>query len=158
MRNILALSAALALALTGGVAAADRFHGGGGGRVTVHGGGRTTVVHGGGRVVVHGGGGYGGYHGGGYGHGPVVHTGWGGGRGYYGGHGYYGGGYARRPIYVGRPIIHERYFDYYHRPGLIVENYGPRDGYLWVAGDWSWNGAEWIWMPGHYEPDGAYSY
>jgi hypothetical protein len=70
------------------------------------------------------------------------------------GGGYYGGGgYARRPIYVHRPIIRERYYNYYRRPALIVENYNPIAGYYWVPGSWQWNGYEWSWQPGHYEPD-----
>ena len=63
---------------------------------------------------------------------------------------------VRRPIYVSRPIIRHRYFDYYQRPAIIFESYGPRAGYYWVAGQWSWNGYEWIWQPGHYEPDPSY--
>ena len=70
----------------------------------------------------------------------------------------YGRGYvARRPIYVQRPLIRHRYVNYYERPALIVENYPPMDGYIWVAGAWQWNGYEWIWQPGHYEPDPAYT-
>jgi hypothetical protein len=65
-------------------------------------------------------------------------------------------GYARRPIYVSRPIIRERYFNYYRRPAIVVENYNSMPGYYWVAGSWAWNGAEWIWQPGHYEPDPNY--
>lgn len=61
--------------------------------------------------------------------------------------------YVRRPIYVQRPVIKYRYYNYYQRPSIIVENYRPMTGYIWVAGQWSWNGYEWIWMPGHYEPD-----
>ncbi len=84
-------------------------------------------------------------------------------RGYYRGGGrvivHEGRGYrpiVRRPIYVSRPIIRERYFDYYRRPALIVENYNAMPGYYWVAGGWVWNGAEWIWQPGHYQPDPNY--
>jgi hypothetical protein len=62
----------------------------------------------------------------------------------------------RRPIYVSRPVIHHRYYNYYRRPALIVENYNSIDGYYWVRGSWSWNGFEWIWTPGHYEPDPNY--
>lgn len=62
----------------------------------------------------------------------------------------------RRPIYVARPIIHQRYYNYYRRPAVIVENYAPQSGYTWVAGAWAWSGAEWIWQPGHYEPDQGY--
>ena len=68
--------------------------------------------------------------------------------------------YARRPIYVQRPRIHERYFDFHYRPQVIVENYAPMDGYTWIAGAWQWNGGEWVWAPGHYEPiaDAGYDY
>jgi hypothetical protein len=65
-------------------------------------------------------------------------------------------GYDRRPIYVSRPVIRERYYNYYRRPALIVESYNPMAGYYWVAGSWSWTGYEWTWQPGHYEPDPAY--
>lgn len=72
----------------------------------------------------------------------------------------YNGGYRysynRRPIYVSRPVIRQRYYDYRYRPSLIVESYPARDGYYWVAGQWTWNGGEWIWTPGHYEPDPSY--
>ena len=36
---------------------------------------------------------------------------------------------------------------------MVVENYNSMPGYYWVAGAWSWNGYEWIWTAGHYEPD-----
>jgi len=82
-------------------------------------------------------------------------------RGYYRGDGrvireggYYRG--DRRPIYVSRPIIRERYFNYYRRPALFVENYNAMPGYYCVAGSWVWNGGEWIWQPGHYQPDPNY--
>ncbi len=75
-------------------------------------------------------------------------------RGSYGyGGGYYRGGWGyRRPIYVGAPVIREHYYNYYRPPGLIVENYGPMDGYGWVRGHWAWSGYEWMWQPGHYQP------
>jgi hypothetical protein len=63
---------------------------------------------------------------------------------------------VRRPIYVQRPTIRYRYHNYYQRPAVLDENYAPMTGYYWVAGQWNWNGYEWIWMPGHYEPDPAY--
>ncbi|HEX7842588.1 MAG TPA: hypothetical protein VF469_34180 [Kofleriaceae bacterium] len=113
------------------------FHGGG---VVVRGGGEFRggrEFHGGG-VVVRGGREW---HGGGH---VIVRGG-----------GYYGG-YTRRPIYVHRPIIREHYFDYYRRPAVVVESYGPVTGYYWVAGSWQWNGYEWIWQAGHYEPDPNY--
>ena len=65
--------------------------------------------------------------------------------------------YVRRPIYVQRPVIRYRYTNYYQRPAVIVENYPARSGYYWVPGQWVWGGYEWIWNPGHYEPDPAYS-
>lgn len=64
----------------------------------------------------------------------------------------------RRPIYVQRPAIRYRYFNYYQRPAVMVENYPARDGYYWVAGQWQWSGYEWTWQPGHYEPDPNYQY
>lgn len=64
--------------------------------------------------------------------------------------------YVRRPIYVQRPVIRYRYYNYYQRPAVLVENYAAMPGYYWVAGAWSWNGYEWIWTPGHYEPDPNY--
>ncbi len=51
-------------------------------------------------------------------------------------------------------FIGARYYDYHFRPGLIVEDYPVRDGYVWVRGSWGWNGGEWIWSPGYYEPVG----
>jgi hypothetical protein len=63
---------------------------------------------------------------------------------------------VRRPIYVSRPIIRHRYYNYYQRPALIVENYNTMPGYYWVRGAWRWDGYEWIWEPGHYEPDPNY--
>lgn len=78
---------------------------------------------------------------------------------------WYGGGrvivrnearHHRRPIYVSRPVIRERYYNYDRRPAVIVENYNPVAGYSWVAGGWTWNGYEWVWLAGHYEPDPSY--
>ena len=154
-RIILAIAC---LGLAGGVASADRFHGSRGGS---HGGGSVTVRdHRGGcewRGAREGGvrgnvGVRGGYHGtynhGSYNYGhynrPVYTSG-------------YRHTYVRRPIYVSRPIIRQRYYDYRYRPQLIVENYPARDGYFWVAGQWTWNGYEWLWQPGHYEPDPNYT-
>ena len=64
--------------------------------------------------------------------------------------------YARRPIYVQRPVIRTHYYDVRYRPQIIVENYPARDGYYWVAGQWTWSGYEWLWTPGHYEPIESY--
>ena len=63
---------------------------------------------------------------------------------------------VRRPIYVSRPVIRDHYYSYYHRPTVIFENYGPRPGYFWVSGHWYWSGYEWLWQPGHYQPDPNY--
>jgi hypothetical protein len=65
----------------------------------------------------------------------------------------FGGGY-QRPLY--RPSINYHYRTYAQRPALIVENYDAVPGYVWVAGDWSWNGYEWLWTSGHYEADVSY--
>jgi hypothetical protein len=64
--------------------------------------------------------------------------------------------FVRRPIFVQRPVIRYHYYNYYQRPAVIVENYPTRAGYYWVAGQWTWNGYEWMWQPGHYEPDPNY--
>lgn len=55
-----------------------------------------------------------------------------------------------------RPMIRHRYFDVRVRPTLIVENYEPVPGYVWVAGRWQWDGREWIWASGYYAPDARY--
>jgi hypothetical protein len=141
-----------AMLVSTGAAQAEHFHGGGGSRGGggfhssggFHGGGGGGWHSGGGGVTVRGGGewrGGGGWHGGG---GEWRGGGgeWRGGAGWHGPVRYYGGGgyYPRR------------YYDYRYRPELIVENYGYRDGYIWVRGSWQWNGVEWIWYPGHYQP------
>jgi hypothetical protein len=149
---------ALALGLSSGVALADRDHHGGPSR----GDHRGVVEHRSGAVVIRD-------HGRDHGHdgrgGAVVRGGgeWrgrsfvnhGGGRvivrePYRHGYG------VRRPIFVSRPIIRDHYYNYYRRPTLVVESYGAMPGYYWVAGRWSWSGYEWIWQPGHYEPDPNY--
>jgi len=148
---------ALVLALTGGAAMADRGHGGGRGG------------HASGGVTVHS---NGGYHGGGYVHenrggwnrGTVVHENRGWNRGgvvVHENRGWAREGYRhgyRENIWLPRPVIREHYYNYGYRPSLIIEDYGPRDGYIFVRGNWQWNGYEWIWMPGHYEVDPAYAY
>ena len=141
---------ALVLGLSSGVALADR-HGDNRG-VTVEHRAAPTVVRDhrefhNNAIVVRDRGGYRGNYGGDW-HGGgrvIVHSGAG-----------YRPYYGRRPIYVSRPIIRERSFDYYRRPALIIENYNAMPGYYWVAGGWVWNGAEWIWQPGHYQPDPNY--
>ncbi len=77
----------------------------------------------------------------------------------------------RQPVYVNnnrytfhdgrvfnyqRPVINYRYTNYRYRPSILVENYETTPGYLWVAGSWSWNGYEWLWVSGHYEVDSRY--
>lgn len=74
-----------------------------------------------------------------------------------------GGGHARvqvsngRYVFPGgvvrtyrRPRIRERYYDVHVRPAVVVEQYDPVPGYVWVAGSWSWGGREWIWAPGYW--------
>lgn len=63
---------------------------------------------------------------------------------------------VRRPIYVQRPVIQYRYYNYYQRPRIVAESYAAMPGYYWGSGQWQWNGYEWIWQPGHYEPDPNY--
>jgi hypothetical protein len=149
-RIILALAC---VGLAGGVASADRFHGSRGGNTVHTGGSRGPVVR------DHRGGGE--WHGAREGGVRVTEGARWNNRPVYNRGGYYNSGYrynnyVRRPIYVGRPVIRERYYDYRYRPNLIVENYPARDGYFWVAGQWTWDGYEWQWQPGHYEPDPSY--
>jgi hypothetical protein len=154
MMKLLPLTA-LALSLSGGVALAD--HRGGDHRGSYeHRGASQVVVRD--HRDWHGNGGY-------IRERHDVHGGWnGGGRVVFRNDGYRHDGYrndgyryvSRRPIYVSRPIIRERYYNYYRRPALIVESYNTMPGYYWVAGTWTWDGAEWIWQPGHYEPDQSY--
>lgn len=66
---------------------------------------------------------------------------------------YFNGGFNRA---YQRPVFTTRYRDYYRRPALVVENYEPVTGYLWIQGTWNWDGYEWQWVPGHYEVDSAY--
>ena len=124
-RIILAIAA---VAMAGGVASADRWHG--------HRGNDRHVEHshreGGVRVTPT----YRGHY-----TRPVYNSGY-----------RYHAHYARRPIYVQRPVIRTHYYDVRYRPQIIVENYPARDGYYWVAGQWNWSGYEWLWTPGHYEP------
>ena len=73
-----------------------------------------------------------------------------------GNHGYIGDSYGHDHFGTRRPVIRERYSNYYQRPSLVVEQYGERPGFYWAAGSWQWNGDEWIWQPGHYEADQTY--
>ncbi len=139
--------AAVVLALSSGAAMADHFHGGGGrghysqGGVVVRGNGQgraTVVVNNGYRGGYNGG--YNGGYRGGYSEPRYYHT----------------RGVARSNIWLERPVISTHYYRYGYRPNYVVEDYGARDGYLFVRGAWQWSGYEWIWQPGHYEPDAAY--
>jgi hypothetical protein len=139
MKRII-LSALVALTALGGVASADRWHGG-------------STRHSQGGVHVSPSRGYYKHSRGHYQQGPRYTYNRGGyayNRGYVARPTYR---YVRRPIYVQRPIINYRYSSYAQRPALIVENYNSMPGYFWVPGQWNWNGYEWIWTPGHYEPD-----
>jgi hypothetical protein len=102
-----------------------------GGHVTVHGGG------GGARVVVH--------------HAPppapVVRV-----------QQVYRGPPQVQPVYRGSQVVYrEHYVDYNRRPAVLIENYGYRAGYYWVAGSWQWDGREWRWYQGHFEIDPRYA-
>ncbi len=35
-------------------------------------------------------------------------------------------------------------------PPLIVEEYSPRRGYVWVRGHYRWDGHRYVWIRGHY--------
>lgn len=49
-----------------------------------------------------------------------------------------------------RPVIREHYYNARVRPRIIVEQYDPVPGYVWMAGSWSWGGGEWVWQPGYW--------
>jgi hypothetical protein len=52
-----------------------------------------------------------------------------------------------------RPHFREHYYNVHVRPAVVVEHYDPVPGYVWVAGNWSWSGREWIWNDGYWAPD-----
>jgi hypothetical protein len=49
-----------------------------------------------------------------------------------------------------RPVIRTHYYNRSVRPAIIIEQYDPVPGYVWVSGGWSWGGAEWVWAPGYW--------
>ena len=55
-----------------------------------------------------------------------------------------------------RPVFNVRYTNYYARPQAVYESYQTVPGYIWIAGQWTWNGYEWQWNAGHYEVDTSY--
>lgn len=52
-----------------------------------------------------------------------------------------------------RPVIRQHYYDVRYRPQIIVESYPQQSGYVWVSGQWAWDGYEWQWQSGYYAPD-----
>lgn len=50
---------------------------------------------------------------------------------------------SRPPVYVAPPL-----------PPALAEAVppAPAPGYLWVRGQWVWNGSGWIWAAGHWAP------
>lgn len=152
MRRTLLL-ALTALTLTGGVAAADRFHGGGRGPAVRDHRGAPARVNGGfsGNVRVSRGtpARYRDYNRGNY---RVVRVNRS--RPVFRNNGFYFAGGLYRPYR--RPVFNVRYTNYYARPQPVVESYDAVPGYLWIAGQWQWNGYEWNWISGHYEIDNAY--
>ena len=65
----------------------------------------------------------------------------------------FSGGYSRPYV---RPVIQYRYTNLRQRPQLLVENYENVTGYVWIAGQWQWDGYEWNWIAGHYQVDPSY--
>ena len=55
---------------------------------------------------------------------------------------------VRGPVPPPPPVV--VYHDRPAPPPLIVEDYGPRHGYVWVRGHWRWNGNRYVWIRGHY--------
>jgi hypothetical protein len=43
-----------------------------------------------------------------------------------------------------------RYFERSVRPERRFERFEARRGFRFIRGEWTWNGYEWIWAPGHY--------
>jgi hypothetical protein len=156
MRRIITLTA-IALGLSSGVALADRHRGGNGGNLGDRSGGVVVRDHRGGSFAPNRGS---------WNHRGSVN------RSYDRGYTRPAVTVARRPVfatngrfYFGgnnyrtyqRPVIDVRYRNYDQRPALIVEHADPMPGYLWIAGQWQWNGYEWIWTDGHYDVDPAYN-
>ena len=121
MRRILGLTFVVSL-FSFGPAWADRDHrhGGGGGGGEFHGGGH-AVAHG--HVHARGG--------------PVRIV---------GGRYMFPGGVVR----VYHEPHHVHFYNVHTRPAVLVENYEPMEGYVWVRGNWRWGGSEWMWTPGYY--------
>jgi len=142
MRKVLSFTI-LALLSTGGIALAERRGGGpvrdhrSGGMYSapsaVHGGFRGG--HGGGNVVVARPG---------VQHQPVYAR---------GGRFQFSGGFS---IAAPRTVTTQRYHDHSIRPQAFVEPYQQVPGYTWVPGQWQWNGYEWTWIAGYYQPTAAY--
>jgi len=44
----------------------------------------------------------------------------------------------------------ERFRDHRYRPSSRYERFEYRRGFHFVSGQWTWNGYEWTWIPGHY--------
>ena len=65
----------------------------------------------------------------------------------------FNGGYSR---HYTRPVIRQRYYDYRYRPQVIIQNYDPVPGYVFVQGHWNWSGYEWLWVDGYWAPDPSY--
>jgi hypothetical protein len=38
-------------------------------------------------------------------------------------------------------------------PMAVDVGYAERPGYVWIQGHWGWNGGQWAWVPGWYEPE-----
>lgn len=128
--------AALLCLMLGGTALAGRGHGGRGGTRRAGGGVVVRDHRAGGPVVRHA---------------PAVRNHRGRARVKYvrpsGGRYVFPGGVVR--VYK-RPVIRARYYDVRVRPPIIVESYDPVPGYVWIAGRWTWGGAEWVWTPGYW--------
>lgn len=54
------------------------------------------------------------------------------------------------------PTPARRHVDYRMQPAPLFENAQPMAGYLWVPGQWRWTGNQWTWSAGYYQPDPAY--
>lgn len=67
---------------------------------------------------------------------------------------HFSGGITRPYV---RPMVQQQYYSYQVRPQPLVEQYDRINGYIWVPGQWQWNGSQWIWTAGYYTVDPAYA-
>jgi hypothetical protein len=71
-----------------------------------------------------------------------------------------------RPGYAGATVYGDGYAQggvtVYQQPPqarVVVRPMAPQQGYVWVEGNWNWNGAQWVWADGYWTaPRVGYTY